>query len=94
MSAAPEREREEVRWLLELVPDDDLPTLRRIVSALAVEPPCVSIDDAPEEDEDLSSDDLAAIEAGRQAKREGRVVSHEEARRRLGLARREDEAGR
>ncbi|MGQ9555676.1 MAG: hypothetical protein ACUVWR_16375 [Anaerolineae bacterium] len=46
---------------MELVPDEDIPTLRRIVGALAVEPPCVSFEEAPEGEEDFTAEDLAAL---------------------------------
>jgi len=87
MSAEPVREREEVRRLVELVPDADLPTVRRMLAGLtsSVDPVLAAIEQAPEGDEELTEEDVAAIEAGRQAKREGRVVSHEEALERLGL---------
>ena len=87
MSTAPAREREEVHRLLELVPDEDLPTLRRIVRALAVEGAVfAAFDNAPLDDEgELSDEMIAKLAESDRAIAEGRVVSHEEARRRLGL---------
>jgi len=87
MSAVPAQEREEVRRLVELVPDADLPTVRRMLAGLtgSADPVLAAFEQAPEVDEEVTDEDLAAIEAGRQAKRESRVVSHEEALRRLGL---------
>jgi predicted transcriptional regulator len=83
MSAVPASEREEVHRLLELVPDEDLPTLRRIVRALAVEPTRVSFEDAPEGEEDFTPEDLAALARAKADIAAGRVLSHEEARRLL-----------
>ncbi|MHB0876804.1 MAG: hypothetical protein ACYC5O_12270 [Anaerolineae bacterium] len=77
------RERETVHRLLELVPDEDLPTLRRIVGALAVEPACVSFEDAPDGEEDFTPEDLAALARAREDIAAGRVLSHEEAKRLL-----------
>jgi len=83
MSMLPQREREEVHRLLELVPDEDMPTLRRIVGALVVEPTCVSFKDAPEGEEDSTPEDLAALARAKEDIAAGRVLSHEEARRLL-----------
>ena len=82
-SVSLEREREEVHRLLELVPDEDIPTLRRIVDALAVEPPCVSFEEAPEGEEDFTAEDLAALARAKEDITAGRLLSHEEARRLL-----------
>jgi len=87
MSAVPAREREEVRRLLELVPDEDLPTLRRIVRALVAETAVfAAFDSAPLDDEgELSDEMIAKLAESDRAIVEGRVVSHEEGRQRLGL---------
>ncbi|MHB0874682.1 MAG: hypothetical protein ACYC5O_01420 [Anaerolineae bacterium] len=86
MSALPKRE--SVRRLIELVPEQDLDTVEKMLRGLVrVEDPVLAaFDSAPEDDEGELSDELVArlTEADR-AIAEGRVVSHEEARRRLGL---------
>jgi hypothetical protein len=81
MSALRDSEREEARRLLELVPDKDVPTVRRILSALAEEAPRVSLDEAPEDDEPVTQEDVEAQAEARADKAAGRVYSHEEAMR-------------
>ena len=93
MSALPVRER--AHRLLDLVPEGELPTVERMLRGLAQEaaaqvppsydPVLTALETAPEGDEELTPEDLEALQAGWRAKDEGRVVSHEEARRRLGL---------
>ncbi|MGQ9554179.1 MAG: hypothetical protein ACUVWR_08720 [Anaerolineae bacterium] len=80
-------EREQVKRLVDLVPDADLPTLVRLVRALVAEDAVfAAFDNAPEDDEgELSDETIAAIAESRQAATEGRVVSHEEVLRELGL---------
>ena len=90
MSALPDdiaSDREAVRRLVELVPDEDVPTLRRIVRALATEDAVfAAFDNAPFDDEgELTDEMIARLADSRQAAAEGRVVSHEEVRRQLGL---------
>ena len=74
-------ERERVRALIELVPDEDLPTLARMLAGLAVEPGCVSLEMAPEDDEPVTREDIEAQAEARADVATGRVYSHEEAKR-------------
>jgi hypothetical protein len=86
VSALPRREN--LRRLVELVPERDLEAAERVLQGLIAldrDPLRAALDSAPEADGELAPGDLEAIEAGRRAKREGRVVSRDEARRRLGL---------
>ncbi|MGQ9555663.1 MAG: hypothetical protein ACUVWR_16305 [Anaerolineae bacterium] len=90
MSAIPARaptSREEAHRLLELVPDEDVGVVTRMLRGLVAQedPVLAAFLNAPEDDEELTEEDIAAIEEGRRAIAEGRVVPHEEVRRRLGL---------
>lgn len=49
--------RERVKPLVELVPDEDLPTLARMLAGVAVELECVSLEAAPEDDEPVTQED-------------------------------------
>jgi predicted transcriptional regulator len=82
-------ERDRMKHLVDLVPDTYLEAAERMLAGLAEnrvreDPLLAALENAPEGEEELTPDDLAAIEAGRQAKREGRVVSHDEALTRFG----------
>ena len=89
MSALPAKEREEARRLLELVPDEDLPTLARMLAGLAhaeEDPVRAALAAAPEDDEgELSEETAAALAEGRREIAEGCVFAHEEVMRELGL---------
>lgn len=90
MSALPDgvaEDREDLRRLIELVPDQDVPTLKRIVRALTSNQAISdALDKAPYDDEgDLTDEVIARLEESRQAADRGEVVSHEEVRRRFGL---------
>ena len=79
--------RESVHQLVDLVPDTDLATLARIVRALASEAAVfAAFDNAPLDDEgELSEEAIADLAEADRAIAAGRVVSHEDARRLLGL---------
>lgn len=79
--SAQAKERDELRRLLERVPDEDLPTLTRIVRALAVESAVAGLEEAPEDDEPVSQEDVEAQAEAREDMAAGRVYSHEEAKR-------------
>lgn len=71
----------------ELVPDEGLPTLARMLRGLAHEdevPEDVSLANAPLDDEEVSEDEFAAWEEGAADVAAGRVMTTEELRRRLG----------
>ncbi len=80
-------ERERVKDLIDLVPDADLPTVARMLRALAAADPVIAaFENAPEDDEgELSDEMIAKLAESDRAIAEGRIVSHEEARRRVGL---------
>ncbi|MHB0876256.1 MAG: hypothetical protein ACYC5O_09455 [Anaerolineae bacterium] len=66
MSAVPAEEREEAHRLLDLVPDEDLPTVRRMRRGLTREedPVLAALDEAPEDDEPVSPEESAQVRRG------------------------------
>ena len=86
MSALPKRESAR-RWL-ELVPDEQLDRAEKMLHDLVAEndPVLAAFKNAPADDEgELSEETTAAIAESRREAAEGRVVSHEEVLRELGL---------
>ena len=94
MTAVPKREN--VRRLLERVPDEDLPTVEKMLQGVVREEArpqrrewsavLAAFDSAPEDDEGELSDELVArLAESRRAAAEGRVFTDEEVRERLGL---------
>lgn len=79
------RERERLHALVDTLPESELQSALRFLEDLAAEDPapCWSLSDAPVDDEPLTADDEAALAEAEQDLTEGRVVSHDEARRRL-----------
>lgn len=67
--------REQLRALLEQVPDDRLDEARAALALLNV----------PEDDEPLTDEELESIREGRIAYARGETIPHDEAMRRLGL---------
>ncbi len=86
-------ERERVKKLVDLVPDSDLDAAARMLRGLAVDPVAWTLDNAPLDDEPITQEDIDAQAEARADIAAGRVYSHEDVVRRLGLARREGEAG-
>jgi len=87
MSAVPAQEREEVRRLVELVPDADLPTVRRMLAGLttSADPVLAAFKSAPLDDEEVTDEELAAWEEGKADIAAGRTLSTDELRRELGV---------
>jgi hypothetical protein len=73
--------REEARRLLGLVPDQDLPTLTRILRALAIEPVSTSFTYAAEGKEDIAPGSFATFARADADIVAGKVLSHEEVMR-------------
>lgn len=82
-------ERERAKALIDLVPDEDLATLVRMLRGLAArphDPVLAALVNAPEDDEgELSEEAIAGVEAARRSLSEGRSLSTEELCRDLGL---------
>jgi predicted transcriptional regulator len=78
--------REELHELVERLPESELTAARsylRYLATVGSDPVLRALMNAPLDDEPLTEEELEAIEEGRRDLAEGRVVSHEEARRRL-----------
>jgi hypothetical protein len=74
--------RERLHELLDDVPDDRLADVEAaIVDAAA---PYRPIEDAPEDDEPLTDEDLEAIHEGREAYARGEYITDDELKRRMG----------
>ena len=86
MSALPKRE--SARRLLELVPEEHLDRVEKMLHDLVSEedPVLAALAAAPEDDEgELTEEAIAGIEQARRSLAEGRSMSTEELCRRLGL---------
>jgi len=71
--------------MVDQLSDAAIPEAERLLVALreADDPVLRAFMEAPEDDEPLTDEDIAAIEEGLEDVRAGRVVSHDEARRLL-----------
>jgi len=79
-------EKERLHSLVEDLPAQEVHAALRFVEYLrreASDPVARALREAPLDDEPLTADDLEALEAGQRDLQEGRVVSHDEARREL-----------
>ncbi len=86
MSAIPRREN--LRRLVDRLPEDDLETAERVLGALVAwkrDPVLAAFRNAPLDDEEVTEEDLAAWAESDRAIAEGDVFTDEEVRRRLGL---------
>lgn len=82
-------ERERLLTLAEALPDPEVHAALRFLEYLSREAPdpvLTALQKAPIDDDPLSAEDLEALEEARRDILEGRVVSHDEARRRLLVA--------
>jgi hypothetical protein len=84
MSALPAKEREEAHRLLDLVPDEDLPTVRRMLRGLAREGACperggweAALDAAPEDDEPVSTEESEQVSRGVAETRRGEAIAND-----------------
>ncbi len=78
--------REELRMLVEHIPESDVPTARKILRAL-IDPVELSLLTAPLDDEPLSEHEIAALEeADRRQQRGEPLIAHEEILREFGLS--------
>jgi hypothetical protein len=73
--------------LVDALPDRDLPTANRVLEALSLtmDPVARSLVMAPLDDEPDDDDFDGGLSEARQEAEEGRLMSHEEAKRELGL---------
>lgn len=73
--------------VLDTLPDSDLPTVARVLDALAqtADPARWTLDTAPLDDEPYTDEERAAVAEGWEDVRAGRVRSSGEVKRELGL---------
>jgi hypothetical protein len=77
---------EELRLLVDHIPEGDVPVARKILRAL-MDPVELALLNAPEDDEPLSEHELAALEEADRRERSGEpLISHEEMMREFGLS--------
>jgi hypothetical protein len=67
------------------VPAADVPTARRVLQALIVDPLWLSLQTAPLDDEELTAEDIASIEESQASFARGEAIPHEEIMREFGL---------
>lgn len=79
------RERDRLHALIDTLPDEELPVALGLLESLGTDSaePRWSLSDAPLDDEPLTAEDEAALAEADRDLSEGRVVTHEEARKRL-----------
>lgn len=76
--------RDELRLLVDHIPEDDVPVARKILRAL-MDPVELALLNAPEDDEPLSEHEIAALEAADRRERNGEpLISHDEMMREFG----------
>ena len=76
--------REELRMLVEHIPDSDVATARKILRAL-VDPVELSLLTAPFDDEPLSEHEVSALQEAEQREEQGEpLISHDEVLREFG----------
>jgi predicted transcriptional regulator len=76
--------RDTLHQLVNELPEEDLPTAERVLQALSATPH-VSLNDAPLDDEPDDDDFDGGLTEARADAEAGRVVPHEEVKRRWGL---------
>ncbi len=73
--------------LIERIKGDDLHAVERYLEYVAVsgDPVLRALENAPEDDEPLTQEDVEALEEGRRALEAGDVISNEELKQELGI---------
>lgn len=81
--------KERIHRLVDALPEEELKTAERMLEGLAAlalsDPVARALALAPEDDEPVTEEEAAAIEEGERDVAEGRVVTADEVRARLGL---------
>lgn len=79
--------KEDLCRLVDQLPDSELNAARRFLEYLrdAADPLLRKLLEAPEDDEELTDEDLAALAEAEEDFKVGRVFSHEELKREFGL---------
>ena len=74
--------RDKLHTMLDSIPEERLDAAREALAALA-DPVLLALLNAPEDDEPVTDDDLAAIAEGREDQAHGRTITLDEYRARL-----------
>jgi hypothetical protein len=79
--------RDNLHRLVDALPESELERAERVLEELrqVAEPPYRPLEDAPLDDESETAEEKAAVEEARSDVGAGRVISHDEAKRRWGL---------
>jgi len=77
--------RELAHKMLDDLPDSEMEPMVELIASRGGDPVMRMLDNAPEEDEEISPEEEAAAAEGRADIEAGRVVSHEEIKREFGL---------
>ncbi|HTC23927.1 MAG TPA: hypothetical protein VK688_06160, partial [Gemmatimonadales bacterium] len=79
--------RDNLHRLVDTLPESELERAERVLEALrqVAEPPYRPLEDAPLDNEPETPEERAAVDEARTDVAAGRVISHEEAKRRWGL---------
>ena len=77
--------RETLHRLIDQLPEEDVPTAKRILQALSATAGQVLLDDVPLDDEPDDDDFDGGLSEARDEAEAGRVIPHEEMKRRWGL---------
>ncbi|MDP2996677.1 MAG: hypothetical protein Q8N47_04255 [Bryobacterales bacterium] len=75
----------QLHQLLDQVPDSDLPTVQRIIAALAGDPALYSLLTAPYDDEPETEDERRAVQEAAACIERGQGITTEQLNRELGL---------
>lgn len=79
-------EKERLHSLVEELPDPEVHAALRFIEYLrreASDPVARALQEAPYDDEPLTAEDLAELDAAERDRQKGRIISHDEARREL-----------
>jgi len=78
-------ERQQLLELASRVPEEQVPTAKRMLEALIVDPLWLALATAPIDDEELAPEVVASIEEARASMARGEGIPHEEILREFGL---------
>lgn len=84
MSTDVTQERQQAHALLDMLPEEKLTAVRSLLEVM-VEPLSRSLASAPVEEEEITSDTVAAIDRARASVARGEGISHEDILREFGL---------
>lgn len=87
MATNQDQTRLRLKELIDELPEGDLHAVKRYIQFLHYldDPVAVSLVEAPLDDEPLTDEDIAALEEAREEMKAGKLTSHDEVMRELGL---------